>query len=167
MKLNEIEKISNLVCDKVIEARKEEIIKIRPDIINFLLTLKPTIYKSGRKIIVNSFSLNEKICFTQFSNQDYMESRISDFQNTIINDFLVANKSSQELVEALKNNASIEDIKKIGSKYSAQNRYTKANCINYNFKFNKKTDEEVIKKIERQNNKNGYIRKLIIEDLKK
>lgn len=46
-----------------------------------------------------------------------------------------------------------------------QKKYDVANCRFFYLKFNRKTDEDVITKLENEQNKTNYIRKLIRRDL--
>ena len=51
-------------------------------------------------------------------------------------------------------------------KYKAQERYDKENTISVKLKLNKKTDADIITKLEKVGNKQGYIKQLIREDTK-
>lgn len=51
-------------------------------------------------------------------------------------------------------------------KYEAQERYDKENTVNVKLKLNKKTDADIIRKLEEVGNKQGYIKQLIREDAK-
>ena len=50
------------------------------------------------------------------------------------------------------------------SKYKAQDRYDKENTVQIRLKLNKKTDADIIKKLESVDNKQGYIKALIRAD---
>lgn len=47
------------------------------------------------------------------------------------------------------------------AKTRASNKYNKANTKTYCFRFNRKTDADIIEKLERQTSKQGYIKSLI------
>ena len=47
------------------------------------------------------------------------------------------------------------------AKIKASNKYNKANCKTYCFRFNKKTDADIIAILEKQTSKQGYIKSLI------
>lgn len=49
------------------------------------------------------------------------------------------------------------------AKARASNKYNKANCKTYCFRFNRKTDADIIEILERQKSKQGYIKSLIRE----
>ena len=49
-------------------------------------------------------------------------------------------------------------------KYTAQERYDKENTVSVRLKLNKKTDADIISKLESVDNKQGYIKRLIRED---
>ena len=51
-------------------------------------------------------------------------------------------------------------------KYESQDRYDKENTIQYRLKLNKKTDADIIEKLDSVDNKQGYIKQLIREDAK-
>lgn len=51
-------------------------------------------------------------------------------------------------------------------KYEAQERYDKDNTIQIRLKLNKKTDADIIEKLDSVDNKQGYIKRLIREDAK-
>ncbi len=51
-------------------------------------------------------------------------------------------------------------------KYEAQERYDKDNTIQIRLKLNKKTDADIIEKLNSVGNKQGYIKRLIREDAK-
>lgn len=51
-------------------------------------------------------------------------------------------------------------------KYEAQERYSKENTIQVKLKLNKKTDADIIEKLNSVDNKQGYIKRLIREDAK-
>jgi hypothetical protein len=46
-------------------------------------------------------------------------------------------------------------------------QYDKENCIRMNFKFNKKTDADILEKLTSVDRKQTYIKKLIREDLER
>lgn len=46
-----------------------------------------------------------------------------------------------------------------------QKKYDAANCRFFYLKFNRKTDEDVIRKLEHESNKTNYIRMLIRRDI--
>ena len=46
-------------------------------------------------------------------------------------------------------------------------QYDKENCRRINLKLNKKTDADIIKRLEAEKNIQGYLKKLIREDMKK
>ena len=58
-----------------------------------------------------------------------------------------------------------ESGKKKKTEYT--NQYIKENLKAYVFKFSRITEQELIDQIDRQPNKQGYIKRLIIEDIKK
>lgn len=51
-------------------------------------------------------------------------------------------------------------------KYEAQERYDKENTIQIRLKLNRKTDADIIDKLNSVDNKQGYIKRLIREDAK-
>lgn len=51
-------------------------------------------------------------------------------------------------------------------KYEAQERYDKDNTVQFRLKLNKKTDADIIEKLNSVDNKQGYIKRLIREDAK-
>lgn len=51
-------------------------------------------------------------------------------------------------------------------KYEPQERYDKENTVQFRLKLNKKTDADVIEKLQSVDNKQGYIKRLIREDTK-
>ena len=51
-----------------------------------------------------------------------------------------------------------------GQKKSAM-KYAKTHCIRVNLSFNKRTDEDVLKKLDSVPNKQGYIKELIRQDI--
>lgn len=51
--------------------------------------------------------------------------------------------------------------------YEAQEKYDKLNTIQIKLKLNKKTDEDILKKLDSVGNKQGYIKDLIREDINK
>ena len=51
-------------------------------------------------------------------------------------------------------------------KYDAQERYDKENTIQIRLKLNRKTDADIIEKLNSVDNKQGYIKRLIREDAK-
>lgn len=51
-------------------------------------------------------------------------------------------------------------------KYEAQERYDKENTIRITIKLNKKTEADIIEKLNSVDNKQGYIKRLIREDAK-
>lgn len=59
----------------------------------------------------------------------------------------------------------MEKQKKSRSAYMVQ--YTKDTYKKYEVKFNKETEKKLIKYLEKQPNKNQYIKELIIEDMEK
>lgn len=59
----------------------------------------------------------------------------------------------------------VEGSKAMG-KYEAQERYDKDNTVQFRLKLNKKTDADIIEKLNSVDNKQGYIKRLIREDAK-
>lgn len=55
----------------------------------------------------------------------------------------------------------------MNKKSEAQARYDSANTIRVALKLNKKTDADIISKLNQQESKQGYIKKLIRADLRK
>ena len=53
------------------------------------------------------------------------------------------------------------------NKYAMQDRYDAANTRQIKFKFNLKTDADILARLDAVPNKQGYIKKLIREDLKR
>lgn len=53
------------------------------------------------------------------------------------------------------------------SMLKAIQKYDYSNCIKITFKFNIKTDFDIIDKLNQQENKQGYIKKLIRDDIYK
>ena len=53
------------------------------------------------------------------------------------------------------------------SKYEAQDKYDKANTVQYKLKLNKKWDREIIEKLNSVENRQGYIKDLIKSDIHK
>lgn len=51
--------------------------------------------------------------------------------------------------------------------YASQDRYDAANTRQIKFKFNIKTDADILARLDAVPNKQGYIKKLIREDLKR
>ena len=51
------------------------------------------------------------------------------------------------------------------SKYESQDKYDKANTVQYKLKLNKKWDRDIIAKLEGVGNKQGYIKELIRADI--
>lgn len=51
--------------------------------------------------------------------------------------------------------------------YAAQRKYDKENTKSYAIRFMKKTEADLIEFLESQDNKSGYIKRLIREDMKK
>lgn len=51
-------------------------------------------------------------------------------------------------------------------KYEAQERYDKENTVRFTIKLNKKTEADIIEKLNSVDNKQGYIKRLIREDAK-
>lgn len=49
----------------------------------------------------------------------------------------------------------------------AQKKYNKIKTKSFTFKFNKRTDADIISRLEGVDNKQGYIKELIRKDLKK
>lgn len=54
----------------------------------------------------------------------------------------------------------------MNKKSEAQARYDSANTIRVSLKLNKKTDADIIKKLGEQESKQGYIKRLITEDIR-
>ena len=52
-------------------------------------------------------------------------------------------------------------------KYAAQTRYDAANTIMIAVKFNRRTDADIIDRLNKEPNRQGYIKKLIRSDIKK
>lgn len=50
-------------------------------------------------------------------------------------------------------------------KITPQQRYDSKNTVRYYLKLNKKTDSSIIKKLDTVENKQGYIKSLIIKDI--
>ena len=50
-------------------------------------------------------------------------------------------------------------------KYEAQSRYDKKNTVSYSMKLNKNTDADAIMHMDRQDNKQGYLKNLVIHDM--
>lgn len=53
------------------------------------------------------------------------------------------------------------------SQKRAVRKYDNANTVQFRMKLNKKTDEDILKKLEEVDNKQGYVKKLIRDDLSK
>ena len=53
------------------------------------------------------------------------------------------------------------------SKYESQDKYDKANTVQYKLKLNKKWDKEIIEKLNSVDNRQGYIKGLIKADIHK
>ena len=53
------------------------------------------------------------------------------------------------------------------SQSRASNKYNKENTKTYLIRFNKLSDADLIRWLDRQQNKNGYIRNLILKDILK
>lgn len=51
------------------------------------------------------------------------------------------------------------------SKYESQDKYDKANTVQFKMKLNKKWDKEIIEKLNSVDNKQGYIKELIRADI--
>lgn len=51
------------------------------------------------------------------------------------------------------------------SKYESQDKYDKANTVQYKLKLNKKWDREIIEKLNSVENRQGYIKDLIKADI--
>ena len=51
------------------------------------------------------------------------------------------------------------------SKYESQDKYDKANTVQYKLKLNKKWDREIIDKLNSVGNRQGYIKDLIKADI--
>lgn len=51
--------------------------------------------------------------------------------------------------------------------YAAQRKYNAANNRQYKFELNKKTNADLIARLDAQPNKTGYLKKLIREDIEK
>ena len=49
----------------------------------------------------------------------------------------------------------------------AKDKYDKANTVQIKIKLNLKTDKDILEALERSGNKQGYIKKLIREDLQR
>lgn len=54
-----------------------------------------------------------------------------------------------------------------GENVTPQERYDKKNCKAVHLKLNKGTDADILRKLEKEPNVQGYIKKLIREDLKR
>ena len=52
-------------------------------------------------------------------------------------------------------------------KYKAQERYDQENTVQIRLKLNKGTDSDILDKLNAVDNKQGYIKQLIREDIKK
>ncbi len=59
----------------------------------------------------------------------------------------------------------MSEKKKYTSSYLAHDRYDKENTKPVKFKFNKKTDADIIAKLQSEPNKQGYVKRLIREDI--
>ncbi len=55
--------------------------------------------------------------------------------------------------------------KEKSARIRANEKYDKANTIQFCFKFNKKTDKAIIEKLQSVPNRQGYIKDLILSDL--
>ena len=53
------------------------------------------------------------------------------------------------------------------SQKRAVRKYDDANTVQFRMKLNKKTDEDILKKLDEVDNKQGYVKKLIRDDLSK
>ena len=51
--------------------------------------------------------------------------------------------------------------------YERQEKYDKEHTVQYKLKLNKGSDAEIIKKLDSEPNKQGYIKGLILDDIKK
>ena len=72
------------------------------------------------------------------------------------------------LTAAEVNDYELEEIKEIDmGKYEAQERYDKANTIRVTFQVNKKTDADIIEKLNSVEKKQTYIKSLIRADIEK
>ena len=58
-------------------------------------------------------------------------------------------------------------MKSIERKITPQERYNKKNVKQVKFNFNIRTDADIIEQLEKQPNKQGYIKQLIRNDIKK
>lgn len=50
-------------------------------------------------------------------------------------------------------------------KYDAQSRYDKKNTVSYSMKLNKNTDADLIDHMDKQDNKQGYLKTLVVHDM--
>lgn len=53
------------------------------------------------------------------------------------------------------------------NKYRAQARYDKENTVSVSLKFNKKTDADILERLDEVSSKQGYIKALVREDMRK
>lgn len=57
------------------------------------------------------------------------------------------------------------DVERV--KYAPQMKYDKNNTVQIKMKLNKNTDADIIEKLETVENRQGYIKELILNDIKK
>lgn len=50
-------------------------------------------------------------------------------------------------------------------KYDAQSRYDKKNTVSYSMKLNKNTDADLINHMDKKENKQGYLKTLVVHDM--
>lgn len=53
----------------------------------------------------------------------------------------------------------------MGEKYKPQERYDATNTVKITLKLNRKTDADILRRLEESGNKQGYIKKLIRADI--
>ena len=55
----------------------------------------------------------------------------------------------------------------MAGKYEPQLRYKRANIMRVSVDFNRKTEPELVERIEAQENKSGYLKQLVKEDIQR
>ena len=58
-------------------------------------------------------------------------------------------------------------VGEVGMKYAAQSRYDAANTVQIKMKLNRKTDADILAKLDAVGNKQGYIKRLIRADIER
>lgn len=53
------------------------------------------------------------------------------------------------------------------NKYKAQTKYDKKNTVSVSLKLNKRTDADILERLDEVNSKQGYIKALVREDMRK